>query len=104
MDTNVESTITPVPADKLPADVIRQQLGYAPRVVPKRKDQKQTPQRTADVRVGSNGRYINAFDTFWANVRSIEVKNPQTAPVGSIHRGAKGSDAAHLLATLGKDR
>lgn len=103
------------------ADDIRRQLGYAARVVPKRKDQKQTPQRTEDVKLGNNGRYINAFDTFWANVRSIsglkiERKsafrkrsrsapiNGRTAPVGSIHRGAKNADAAHLLATLGKER
>lgn len=115
----VVASVKPVSADKLPADIIMQQLGYRTRVVPKRKDQKHQPQRTESVKHGSNGRVINAFDTFWANVRSVsglkrirrgrKVRtksapiNGKTAPVGAIHRGARGSDATHLLATLGKE-
>lgn len=85
------------------ANEIRAQMGYASsRLVQKRKVQVR-PVRQEAVKVGSNGRYISAFDTFWANVRSIHIVNPKQAPVGPIHRGAKLADAAHLLATLGKE-
>lgn len=62
---------------------------------------------------------IEKFDTFWSSVRSIggmrTVKqssrrrrtksvpiNAKVAPTGSIYRGAKGADAVHILAELGK--
>lgn len=101
MSTNPE--VQAVPVDKLPAEVIMQQLGYRTRVVPKRKDRDQKVQRHADVKVRGNERYINNFDTFWSSVRVVRVKNPKTAPVGSIHRGARNADAAHVLALLGKE-
>jgi hypothetical protein len=70
--------VKPVPAAKLPADAIMQQLGY--RVVPKRQAQVAQPRQVQeDVRKSGNGRAINDFDGFMSSVRVVQVKHTRSA-------------------------